>query len=209
MQTLCLPVGELDTNCYLIWDAQQRAAVIDPGGEADRILEAVRREKLSVEAVLLTHVHFDHMLAAPCLLKETGARLLLPETDAPALADDTRSLLTWLYPRPELQLSPDRLLRNGDRLTVGGLVLQVLHTPGHTPGSSCYLCEGTLFCGDLLFARSMGRTDFPDGDPEAMRQSLAAVAALEGNLRLCPGHGPETTLEQERRENPYLRACMH
>lgn len=207
MHVLCLPVGELDTNCYLIWDEEKRAAIIDPGGEADRILEAVRREGLAVEAVLLTHVHFDHMLAVPAILQETGAQLLVPEADVPALADDTRSLLTWLHPRPSLGLSPDRLLREGDIVSVGSLSLRVLHTPGHTPGSSCYLCGEALFSGDLLFAGSVGRTDFPGGDPGSMRRSLALVAALAGDRQVYPGHGPETTLEQERWENPYLRAC--
>ena len=203
MTIRCLPLGALQANCYLLSDEEGATAVIDPGDEAGTILETVRAGELAVEAILLTHAHFDHILAADELRRETGAPVYVYETDAPALADPRRSL-TVLAKGGAGPLRADRLLKDGEELRVGRLAVSVLHTPGHTPGSCCFLCGDALFSGDTLFAGSIGRTDFPGGDDQAMAASLRMLAALEPGIRVFPGHGESTTLSKERMENPYL-----
>ena len=203
MTIRCLPLGALQANCYLLSDEEGATAVIDPGDEAGTILETVRSGELAVEAILLTHAHFDHILAADELRRETGAPVYVYETDAPALADPRRSL-TVLAKGGAGPLRADHLLKDGEELRVGRLAVSVLHTPGHTPGSCCFLCGDALFSGDTLFAGSIGRTDFPGGDDQAMAASLRMLAALEPGIRVFPGHGESTTLSKERMENPYL-----
>ena len=203
MTIRCLPLGALQANCYLLSDEEGATAVIDPGDEAGTILETVRAGELAVEAILLTHAHFDHILAADELRRETGAPVYVYETDAPALADPRRSL-TVLAKGGAGPLRADHLLKDGEELRVGRLAVSVLHTPGHTPGSCCFLCGDALFSGDTLFAGSIGRTDFPGGDDQAMAASLRMLAALEPGIRVFPGQGESTTLSKERMENPYL-----
>ena len=201
MTIRCLPLGALQANCYLLSDEEGATAVIDPGDEAGTILETVRAGELAVEAILLTHAHFDHILAADELRRDTGAPVYVYETDAPALADPRRSL-TVLAKGGAGPLRADHLLKDGEELRVGRLAVSVLHTPGHTPGSCCFLCGDALFSGDTLFAGSIGRTDFPGGDDQAMAASLRMLAALEPGIRVFPGHGESTTLSKERMENP-------
>ena len=203
MTIRCLPLGALQANCYLLSDEEGATAVIDPGDEAGTILETVRAGELAVEAILLTHAHFDHILAADELRRETGAPVYVYETDAPALADPRRSL-TVLAKGGAGPLRADHLLKDGEELRVGRLAVSVLHTPGHTPGSCCFLCGDALFSGDTLFAGSIGRTDFPGGADQALAASLRMLAALEPGIRVFPGHGESTTLSKERMENPYL-----
>ena len=197
MEIRTLPVGQLDTNCYIVWEADGQAVVIDPGAQAGRILDEADAAGVRVRAVLLTHVHFDHILAAREIMNATGAELLVPAGDEPALTSPARSLLAMFLPGCRYDLQADRLLADGDTVTVGGLTLTVMHTPGHTPGSSCYI-------GDTLFAGGAGRTDFPGGDEAALRRSLKRLAALEGDYRVFPGHEESTTLQRERLENPYV-----
>lgn len=164
MEIRTLPVGQLNTNCYIVYEADRQAVVIDPGrpGAADsgRGGKGWRR----VRAVLLTHVHFDHLLAAREVMNATGAELLVPAGDEPALTSPMRSLLSMFLPGCRYDLQADRLLADGDTVTAGQLTLTVMHTPGHTPGSSCYIGDGVIFSGDTLFAGGAGRIDFPGGD---------------------------------------------
>ncbi len=203
MKIRCLTVGAMQANCYLISDEKGRTAVIDPGDEAGRILGDIQKDGLIVEVILLTHAHFDHFLAANAICQQTGALLCVYQTDAPALTDPRRSL-TMLAKSESVPFQADRLLGDGDVLAVGDLTLDVLHTPGHTPGSCCFLCGDALFSGDTLFAGSIGRTDFPGGDDRAMAASLRMLASLERNYHVYPGHGEDTTLERERMQNPYF-----
>lgn len=205
MEIRILPVGELQTNCYVAYEADKQAVVIDPGAQAADILDTVRRDGLTVAYVLLTHVHFDHIEAAGELLKATGAKLLVPAEDEAALTSPVLSLTSLFRPGARCDLRADRVLRDGDEVTAGALTLRVMHTPGHTPGSSCYCGDGALFSGDTLFAGSAGRTDFPGGDAPALRRSLERLAALPGDCKVYPGHGDTTTLEAERRGNPYMQ----
>lgn len=204
-EILTLPVGMLQTNCYLVYDSKKQAAVIDPGDHADTILEQIEKRGLQVQAVLLTHAHFDHMLAAPAILKQTGAKLYVPEMDGPALQSPRTSLLSMVRPPADFALTPDRLLAEGDTVQVGEMTFQVWHTPGHTVGSSCYLLEDTLFSGDTVFYHDIGRTDLPGGSMQQMRQSLARILSWPTDLHILPGHGEPTTLDQERE---YLKVYL-
>lgn len=197
MKYLSLPVGALQTNCYLLWDEESRAAVlIDPGAEAQRILALLRQERLSLRAVLLTHGHFDHVGATGALHEATGCPVYVHEADL-ALPSALRGRLvhTALY-------------GEGDELAFGPLCFRVLHTPGHSPGSVTLLCGELVFCGDTLFAGSCGRTDLALGDPARLFVSLARLGKLpEDSVLLC-GHGAPTTLRRELAENPYLQYAL-
>ena len=204
MQIIRLPVGMLQANCYLVAEAGGDAVVIDPGAEAERIIEAVRSRDLKVKHILLTHVHFDHMQAAADVAAATGADILAPEGDWPALTDPQLSLCHMMPGGGSQTLSAAGKLRDGEVVEAGKLRLTVLHTPGHTPGSCCFLCGDVLFTGDTLFRGSVGRTDFPGGSYDALKRSLDRLAALPGDYTLLPGQDDATTLAEERAGNPYM-----
>ncbi|MBE6756967.1 MAG: MBL fold metallo-hydrolase [Ruminococcaceae bacterium] len=206
MEYVTLTVGELATNCYLVWGADKQAAVIDPGDEAERILAAASARGLTVRAVMLTHLHIDHFLALPALLEKTGARFVLPQEELPALDDSARNLMNWIAPAARFTLPrPTETVGEGDTVTVGQLTFTVWHTPGHTAGSSCYRCEDTLFCGDTLFQGSVGRCDLPSGNGAVLMNTLARLAVVTEDMTLLAGHGPATTLFDEQKTNPYLK----
>lgn len=189
MDYLRLPVGNYQANCCLVFDNQNTAVVIDPGEEAARILRNIEENKLSVKAILLTHAHFDHIGAVKQVQKATNAPLWVHEAEVPALTDRQFNMMPIPY-----SLSADRELHDGEQVTVGDLVFTVLHTPGHTAGSVCFMCEDTLFSGDTLFACGVGRTDFPSGDTRALWNSLKALSQLPPHTRVVAGHGEETTI---------------
>lgn len=195
----CLPVGAYAANCYLVYDENKRAVVIDPGAEPERLLAAVAREALDVQAILLTHVHFDHIMASRELKEATGAPLYVHAADQAGLEDPTYTLAPASY-----KVTADRVLQNGDTLTVGDLTFTVLHTPGHTLGSVCYSCDGVLFAGDTLFAGGIGRTDLAGGDFNTICRSVRDLSALPPETRVLPGHGGETTIGLEKQYNPYM-----
>lgn len=203
-----ISVGDLQTNCYLIWGTDRQAVLVDPGAEPDRIRQEIEEAGVIVTAILLTHVHFDHILAVQELQSVLQAPLLVPQEDVPALTNPYRSLVSLVFPGRRYALQADRELRDGDEVTAGQLSLRVLHTPGHTPGSSCYLAEELLVTGDTLFAGGAGRTDFPGGDEEALAHSLRRLAALPADYTVLPGHDALSTLERERRSNPYCLAAI-
>ena len=195
LRTLCL--GELDTNCYIVWDANCVAMVVDPADDADEILAVIQSEKLSVAAVVFTHVHFDHLLAAEEVCVATGAPLYIGKGDEDALSDPVRNLSGVFQMCAPVRLKADRFLSDGDVLTVGDLSFTVLETPGHTPGCICL--------GDTLFYDSIGRVDFPGSDVPSMISSLRRLKSLSAELRVYSGHGPETTIGREVACNPYLQ----
>lgn len=194
-----LPVGAYQANCCLVYDESGRAVVIDPGDEAARLLAKIRENGLQVEAILLTHAHFDHIGAVQALQHETGAPLYVHEAEQKALTNPVYSMVT-----EPLSFVADHVLRDNDTVTVESMTLTVLHTPGHTEGSVCYLCENTLFAGDTLFAGSVGRTDFAGGSFTALRESLVRLSALPDQVVVVPGHGAETTIGAEKRSNPFM-----
>lgn len=194
MEIQCLPLGAYQANCYLLWDeASPTCAVIDPGYEADRVLRAAAQAGKTVEAVLLTHGHFDHVGAVRDIAAETGCRVYLCPEDLSMPPQFTAGPLFYTDTYGE-----------GDRISVAGISVRVLHTPGHTPGSVCLLAEDVLFSGDTLFSGSCGRTDLPGGSTPTILKSLKRLSSIPENLRVLPGHGEETTLGEEKRYNPYL-----
>lgn len=190
-----LVLGEYRTNCYIVCpEGSGRCVVIDPGYEPDTILGKCEELGLTVEAILLTHGHFDHVGAVRELAADTGCRVYLnpAETAMPTMLTAGK-----LYYTDELS--------DGLTFTAAGMDFSVLSTPGHTPGSVCLITDKILFSGDTLFAGSCGRTDLPGGDFDQMRSSLARLAALEEDYWVLPGHGESTTLASEKRHNPYMR----
>lgn len=189
-----ITVGLYQTNVYLFWqEGEKTCCIVDPGYEPETILERVRELGLTVEAILLTHGHFDHVGGVKTIAADTGCRVFLcpEELTMPPQLTAGRLYYTDTY-------------QDGDKLTLAGTGFTVLRTPGHTPGSVCLLAEDVMFSGDTLFAGSCGRTDLPGGNASRMKASLARIAALEGDYRVLPGHGGVTTLEHERQNNPYL-----
>lgn len=202
MKVTYFPLGSYQANCVILSDESGCAVVIDPGDEAERLYQSLMMQNLRVAAIMLTHAHFHHLLAVRELQEKTGAPLYVHAEDAPALSDARYSLIPF-HRRPYC-LSADRLLNDGDTVEVGDLRIAVLHTPGHTKGSCCFLCGDVLASGDTLFAGSMGRTDLPGGDMSMLMHSLRRLAALPAELRVIAGHGEETTIGYERRCNPFL-----
>jgi len=198
-------VGPLQVNCFLVACGKTRdAMVIDPGDEGLRILNLAAREDLQISKVVNTHCHFDHIGANQQVVAATGASLMIHAADLPLLQNARHHAEVYglsVVPSPD----PDRLLDHGDTLTVGEHSFRVFHVPGHSPGSICLLGDGHLFVGDVLFAGSIGRTDLPGGD-----FNLLVTGAREHLFRLPdetivhPGHGPDTTIGQERRHNPFV-----
>lgn len=205
MTVQTLQVGPIATNCYILCDpAVHRAAVIDPGFEAQRVLAALRDTGCTADYVILTHGHADHMTEAGRVLRSTGAKLAVFEGELPLLRDPQANLYHSFSDGPFVPLEPQALLPDGGTLQVGSLTVRVLHTPGHTAGSCVLLCGDTLFAGDTLFYESAGRTDMPTGSVTDLVRSLRRLAALPGDYKVLPGHGPATTLGHERRFNPFM-----
>jgi glyoxylase-like metal-dependent hydrolase (beta-lactamase superfamily II) len=201
-----ISVGMVNTNCYIVSDAQTGdAAVIDPGGGADKILEYLRRESLTVRYIFLTHGHFDHILALEKLRQDTGAPSVIHKADAAYLNDPSLSSPFGVRVTPS---EPDIAASHGDTYQLGGQTVEVLHTPGHTPGSICLRIGDALFTGDTLFEDDCGRCDLPGGDYKAMLNSLRLLALLDGDYHVYPGHDVSTTLERERTHNVNMREAL-
>ncbi len=201
-------VGWLRTNCYLLGDEQTRTcAVIDPGQKADQILAAIEELGYEVKMILLTHGHYDHVMAVPRLVAATGAKLYIHKKDQWLLECD--EVLRY-GTRAEGYSVPhvDGFLEDGMELELGSLKIKVLHTPGHTAGYCTFLCEDAMFSGDTLFQDCCGRTDLETGSLEDILRSLKRLARLEGNFRVFPGHESFTSLDYERQYNPYIREAL-
>ncbi len=200
-----LPVGMIQTNCIIVVCPEtHEAMVVDPGDDADAILEQVDQLHGKLKYIVNTHSHPDHILANGRLKQATGALIAIHPLDAPALTDSSRQMK---FPGAEqMQYVPaDILLNEGDELTVGKIVFKVLHTPGHTRGHITLVTDGVALVGDVLFYRSIGRTDFPGGSfPELINSIRTKLFPLGDNTIVLPGHGPATTIGEERLQNPFL-----
>jgi len=191
-------VGALWTNCYLVGCEEKReAVVIDPGfdnvKDAEKIMKVIDKEKLHVKYIVNTHGHSDHISGNRILKEMTGAPILIHEYDAPMLTSSATSP------------SPDRMLHEGDIINVGNVTLQVLHTPGHTKGGISLLCGYIVFTGDTLFAGGIGTTDSASAYKEVMDSIKCKLAILPDHFEVYPGHGPTSTIGEEKRSNPFLQ----
>jgi len=202
-----LAVGPIMANCFIVGcDQTRQAAVIDPGDEADRILRTLAESKLTVTQIINTHGHFDHVGANRRMKQATGAPILIHALDAPMLQMLSRSAAAWGM-SAENSPPPDRTIDEGDTISVGAITFKVIHTPGHTPGGVSLHADGYLFVGDTLFAGSVGRTDFPGGDFDALKSSIQQkLFTLGDEVQVFTGHGPETTIGEEKRHNPFVGA---
>jgi len=195
----------LQTNCYIVGcEETKEGVIIDPGGNAKRILAEVEKLGLKIKYIINTHGHFDHTLANKEVVKATGAPLAIHSADAPMLTQGGGAIFFGIIGKA----SPpaDIMLEEGQILALGNVELEVLHTPGHSPGSICLYNkkEGVLFDGDVLFNMGIGRTDLPGGNYNLMMDSLQRLLTLPDETMVYPGHGPPTTIGRERRSNPFL-----
>ena len=196
IDTLCL--GSYATNCYIVREeSSHRCVIIDPGYEPEQILSYINGKGLDLEAILLTHGHFDHVGGVKQLAADTNCLVYLcdKELSLPSMMTSGALYHTHTY-------------REGDSIDLAGLTFRVMHTPGHTPGSVCLIAEDAMFSGDTLFAGSCGRVDFPGSSAQDMRQSLARLQAMEADYRVYPGHCEATTLSREKAYNPYLKGML-
>lgn len=200
-----LAVGPIMANCFVLGcDATLEAAVIDPGDEPDRILLALAESNLTVKLIINTHGHFDHVGANRKLNEVTGAPILIHPLDAPMLNQLADSAAAWGM-TADNSPPPDRELQDGDQVSFGKINLKVLHTPGHTPGGISLYTDQEVFVGDTLFAGSIGRTDFPGGSFETLKESIQQkLFALSDDLKVYPGHNQPTTIGVEKRTNPFV-----
>jgi hydroxyacylglutathione hydrolase len=201
------PVGPLQCNCTILADeASREAVVIDPGDEPERILRALEAMKLTPVALLHTHAHLDHITGSREVKEATGAPIRLHPADRP-LYDALPEQASFFGLRASAPLPPDAPLEDAETIGFGPYTLTAIHTPGHTPGSTCFALSGdrpVLFSGDTLFRRSIGRTDLWGGDTDAILASIRQkLFTLPGHMPVVCGHGPDTTIEDERRLNPF------
>lgn len=200
-----MPLSVCATNCFIVETENKNAVLIDAPDDAEYILSKLREYGLTLKKILLTHGHCDHIAATEDLREKTGAEVCIHENDAGMLKGSADNLAMYIIGEPCRQVREFIELKNGDKIILDELRFEVMHTPGHTKGSVCYVCENTIFSGDTLFNLSIGRTDFPGGSFEALSQSLSRIKALDGDFMLLSGHGEDSTLQYERKYNHYLR----
>lgn len=201
------PLGALWTNGYLVYDSSGTGFFADPGGDPEEVIIAINARKIRLEFILLTHGHADHIAGLERIRDKTARGVLIHEEDSEMLSAPESNLSAFVGER--LSLSPaEGTFRGGERISAGALLIEVIHTPGHTRGSSCFIVEEpgeapVLLSGDTLFAGSVGRSDLPGGDEKTLFDSLEKFGDLPDDMKVFPGHGPATTIGEERRSNPF------
>lgn len=200
-----LVVGALETNCYLVYSPENmECAVVDPGAESEEIFRLITKKRLKPIIVLNTHGHVDHVGANRDIKERFKIPLCIHSADKPMLEKSQHSELA-LFLEAKDSPSPDRLLKEGDRIRIGKSFLEVIHTPGHSPGSVSFLGDGFLISGDTLFSGGVGRTDFPGGSWKELENSIKnKILTLPDETVILPGHGPSTTVGQEKNSNPFI-----
>ena len=206
MKVSVFPLGAFGTNCYIVSNEQTgRCIIIDPGDEADKVKKKIEERSLSPEAILLTHGHFDHIMAVESLREHYGVPLYMHKADIEMITDPAKSSMLTFGGRDEPLRPPEKTVNDGDTLTVAGIEVRVLFTPGHTKGSVCYIAQGCVFCGDTVFRGSIGRYDLYGGDYDELMRSVEKIKALPDEYKLYPGHGASTTVEREKINNVYFQ----
>ena len=210
MRIELIPLGhEIFANCYLLIDEKSGdSALIDPGWyskEAEKFVYS--HGDINLKYILLTHGHFDHILGVHGFKHASRAAVSIHSADADELTDPVMTLCEVHFPKSQTPVNADILLKDGDAVQLGDEKIKVMHTPGHTSGSVCFILENdrTIISGDTLFCRTVGRTDFADGSDEEMYNSIKKLLSLDGDYRVLPGHNRETTLDSERTRNIYIR----
>ena len=201
-----IPAGILSVNCYLVGDDKSgKAAVIDPGGDSDKIIRVLEDNGFQLEYIILTHAHGDHIGGVSELQDITNAPLYIHQDDLYILKDKKKNYSSHMA-MPEVEISTDNLLKDGDTLPLGDEVLKIIHTPGHSPGGICILVDNLLFTGDTLFSNSIGRTDLEGGDYDQLIQSIKSkLFVLDEEILVLPGHGPASRIGIEKLTNRYIR----
>lgn len=201
-----LAVGSLGANCYIVAVKNSRdALVVDPGGDAKKIADIATENNLTIKFIVNTHGHIDHIAGNDELREMTGAPLLIHKLDAEMLTNPNLNLSRFMGSAQRFKTA-DKLLSDGDEIEIAGNRLKILHTPGHTKGGICIVGEGLVFTGDTLFNRSVGRSDFPGGDPETLIDSIKSkLLVLPDDTVVYPGHMEETTIGNERNFNMHLK----
>jgi len=202
MDVKTLKVGYLETNCYILFVGDGKALVIDPGGSYEAINKLLQSEGISEIAILLTHAHFDHIKAVKDLQENYKTKLYIHNCDKEALNGEGN--LSEAMGLHLSEIIPDYVFDGEPELNIFGIKVKVLHTPGHTKGSVCYIIDDKIYSGDTLFYGSYGRTDFIGGNKDDMRKSLKKLFDLSGNYAVYPGHGNGTALSYEREYNPIV-----
>lgn len=200
-------VGPLQANCYLVIDQESRESlVVDPGAEAGRILEQIRRFQAQVKLIVLTHSHGDHIGGVEEIKNETGAFLAVHSLEADWIVDPEMNL-SALIGMPISTPPADRMLDEGDEIQLGRSILQTIHTPGHSPGGLTLKTDGLIVCGDLIFQEGIGRTDLPGGDMTVLMNTIREkIYTLPEETVIHPGHGNPTSVGYEKRSNPFVKA---
>lgn len=207
MNVITIPNGTMQANCYVA-ETENSAVIIDPGFLERDIEKYIAENPDKVKYILLTHRHFDHLNAAVKVRKLTGAKIVINELDEGGLYSDMLSLSSMvggIYGKADSDAHADICVSEGDTVTAGDMVFKVMQTPGHTEGGVCYICDNAIFSGDTLFKGSIGRTDFPSSSNSDMRKSLDRLCLLPDETLVYPGHGPKTTIGEEKRSNMFLK----
>ena len=204
MNIKVLPVGPYEANCSVLWSDPEKAWVVDPGADAERILSILEKNDLSLGVIVLTHAHFDHISALHEILALKNVPVYLHKADEPFAFHPMNAVPPYTATERPEGIILDK--EDGDTLECGGLKARFIATPGHTPGGWClyFEDEALLLAGDTLFAGSVGRTDLPGGDWDTLASSLKKLKLLPDETRVICGHGPETTIGTEKKRNPYL-----
>lgn len=195
-------MGSIGTNCYVVSDDNGNCAIVDCDGNTTALYNYIDQNHLKPTHILLTHGHFDHIGAVEEVKEKYGCLVYACDKEVALLSDPSLNASNMSY-RP-LCITPDVTVKEGDVITIGDLEFKVIETPGHTEGSICFMIENAILSGDTLFLGSCGRVDFPTGDPKAMMASLQRLKNLKGDYVVYPGHGPATSLDYERRTNPFM-----
>lgn len=203
MKVISEKFGSMDNNCSLIIDEKtNQSALVDCNEFSQKMIDMIGDTDLKY--ILLTHGHFDHIIGVKSVKEKYGAQVVISKEDEPMLNSSKLSLAVFCN-APQNNVDADIIVKDGDEITLGEIKIKVMATPGHTSGSVCYIAESCIFSGDTLFYCSCGRTDFPSGSPEQMMSSLQKLKALDGDYKVYTGHNNLTTLDFERKNNPYMK----